>query len=83
MFKSVPSFELSGEHWAVLTAREAEFEMLKKHEQVRYQAQNHGHEVDWLAMKCNVQQLTKNIIFGKAYHNLAKNTRVLGFKEIR
>mmetsp|Transcript_7406 Transcript_7406/g.20922 ORF Transcript_7406/g.20922 Transcript_7406/m.20922 type:complete len:323 (-) Transcript_7406:108-1076(-) len=83
MFNSVPSFELSGEHWAALSAKLVEFELLKKAEGLRFEARHSGHRVDWLAMKCNVQQLTKDIIFGNSYEALANNTRVLGFKEIR
>mmetsp|Transcript_8561 Transcript_8561/g.24571 ORF Transcript_8561/g.24571 Transcript_8561/m.24571 type:complete len:332 (-) Transcript_8561:202-1197(-) len=94
MFNSVPSFEVSGEHAGLLIAKQIEFELLEEQEQKhleqlekgemdRLQARNPSHRVDWLAMKCNVQNLAKKIVFGDTYQQRANATRVLGFKEIR
>jgi len=83
MFNSVPSFEISGEHWGLLHQEQMVFQRLKETEERQKSPAWAGHRVDTHHLACNVQRLTKAVIFGQDFETLSEHTEVLGFKEIR
>ena len=82
MFSRVPGFVLSGEHWGLLKEASTMLEHLKDTDgHVGVSFMNHG--VDYHRIACSMQHLVKNIVLGKDFEALSRNSTVFGFKEIR
>ena len=82
MFGSVPGLELTGEHWGILKEAAAILGNLKTAElQNGISWKNHG--LDEHRVACSVQHLVKNVVLGKEFDALSRNSTVFGFKEIR
>ena len=82
MFSSVPGFTLTGEHWGLLNEASAIVSHLKA-----VQLQNGvawaNNGVDMHRVACSMQHLVKNVVLGNDFEALARESTVIGFKEIR
>ena len=82
MFNKIPGFVLTGEHWGLLQEASTMLKHVKETDGRPGSAWiNHG--VDYHRMSCSMQHLVKNMVLGHDFQALARNSTVLGFKEIR
>ncbi|KAA8499863.1 hypothetical protein FVE85_7448 [Porphyridium purpureum] len=79
--RAVPGIELAGEHNGVLNEARVIYERLVA--LPRHVSAFSSPELDHDAFACTIQELVKNMIFGKERSEREPLTRILGFKEIR
>eukprot|EP00192_Tetraselmis_astigmatica_P021015 CAMPEP_0117669072 /NCGR_PEP_ID=MMETSP0804-20121206/11913_1 /TAXON_ID=1074897 /ORGANISM="Tetraselmis astigmatica, Strain CCMP880" /LENGTH=293 /DNA_ID=CAMNT_0005477057 /DNA_START=193 /DNA_END=1074 /DNA_ORIENTATION=- len=83
MFKSIPGFELIGEHSGVLHAEARIFELLGEAANAAKESIAWGgNGYNKTALLCNVQHFMKALVLGGEYNVLSPSTRVLGVKEV-
>jgi hypothetical protein len=82
MFNSVPGFEIGGEHMAVLDAEQDYLQHVVQTERAKGLAFQHRPH-DLHGLRCSMQDRMKRLVFGTDFEQLAREVRVLGFKEIR
>ena len=84
MFRQIPRFELSGEHFGVLKYQMEMLDALARLEDPRYQSHAFVHKpIDTNRILCGVQDVAKAMVLGEEANHSKTEPKVIGFKEIR